>query len=126
MAIALVLCGLLLCPLAADPAEPALEPLPPAHNHQALVSDVPCPFSESDLPALEYEHVVLANSSVEIRLQHTPSFYEVFAGCNRLGMFILRLTVTSAGTVVKPRMVRGSGCVVADQRVLEAARSWRV
>jgi TonB family protein len=122
---ALAAASLLAWRLASEAAGAAPASLPLARSYQSFVTASPCPFTEPEVPAVQEERVVVANSEAELRSRLHLSAYEVFAGCNGAGVFILRLTVTPQGTVVNPRIVRTSGCSAADRRVLEAAKSWQ-
>jgi TonB family protein len=111
--------------LVAEAPEPMPAVLPPSRSYLSFVTEAPCPFAEPEVPVAEEEHLVLVNADAELRSRVPLSLYEVFAGCNRMGVFIFRLTVTAQGSVMNPRIVWGSGCTAADNRVLEAVRSWR-
>ena len=83
---ALAVGSLLAWRLASEAAGAAPASFPLARSYQSFVPASPCPFTEAEAPAVEEEHVVLANSEAELRYRAHLSLYEVFAGCNRAGL----------------------------------------
>jgi TonB family protein len=121
-----VLACLLAAFLKGVPEDVRVPPLPMGRSYQSLVITVPyIPTVYTDQPFQIEGVVVSPEAEPAPQYQPTPAFSELYSGCPRFGMFILRLTVTATGAVTKPRIVRGSGCAAADQRILEATRSWR-
>ena len=61
----------------------------------------------------------------EIVVQDMPSLYDAFAGCKHMGTPVVRMTVLADGSTARHKVVRTSGCALADKRVVDAIRSWK-
>ena len=61
----------------------------------------------------------------ELVAQDIPGLYEAFAGCKHMGTPVVRMTVLADGSTARHRVIRTSGCTVADKRVVDAIRAWK-
>ena len=61
----------------------------------------------------------------ELVAQEMPGLYEVFAGCKHMGTPVVRMMVLLDGSTARHRVIRTSGCTVADKRVVDAIRAWK-